>query len=106
MPTTPQANAKPFDNYTAAEREEIAFWIDIVEKWLKYRNKAVTSKAEVDNNYVAMLKLENPELSISVDTLYRRLNAYKSNNMDGLTDNRGKWKKGKTTVLQPMWDTF
>lgn len=106
MPTTPQADAKPFDNYTAAERDEIAFWIDIVEKWLEYRNKATTSKAEVDSNYVAMLKLENPELSISVDTLYHRLNAYKSNDMDGLTDNRGKWKKGKTTVLQPMWDTF
>lgn len=102
-----KVEAKPLDRYSAEERKEIAFWIDTVEKWLEYRNKpTVTSKAEVDKNYVAMLKLENPELSISVDTLYRRLNAYKSDDLDGLIDSRGKWKKGQSRVLEPMWETF
>lgn len=102
-----QAEAKPFDHFTEDERLEIAFWIDILEKWQSYRNApSVKKKTEVDELFVASVKLDYPDISISVDTLYRRLNAYKANDLDGLTDNRGKWKKGKTSIQKPMWDAF
>lgn len=52
------------------------------------------------------MKLERPELSISVDSLYRKYNAYRNNNLDGLIDKRGGWNKGVSTVPDPVWQIF
>ena len=32
------ANRKELDHYTAAEREQIAFWMDVVDEWRAYRS--------------------------------------------------------------------
>lgn len=99
--------ATPLDLYTADEREEISFWTQTIERWQSYRNApTVESKAEIDDRFVVAMKLEHPELAMSVDTLYRRWKAIKENDLDGLTDKRGKWKKGKSSIQQPMWDAF
>ena len=86
---------KSLDSYTAEEREEIAFWLRLVKQWQGYRNKPGANKTEVDAHFVQWCRLEYPERAISVDTLYRRWNAVRDNDLDGLIDKRGKWKKGQ-----------
>ena len=102
----PRKAAKPLDHYTAEEREEIAFWLRLVERWQGYRNKPGANKAEVDERFVQLCRLEHPERAISVDTLYRRWNAVRKDDLDGLIDKRGKWKKGKSSITDPMWQAF
>ena len=84
--------AKPLDTYSIDEQEEIAFWLRLVKRWQDYRNKPGANKTEVDARFVQWCKLEYPERAISVDTLYRRWNAMRANDLDGLIDKRGKWK--------------
>lgn len=98
--------AKPLDTYSIEEQEEIAFWLRLVKQWQGYRNKPGANKTEVDANFVQWCKLEYPERAISVDTLYRRWNAVRDNDLDGLIDKRGKWKKGKSSIPDPMWQAF
>ena len=98
--------AKPLDTYSAEEQEEIAFWIRLVNKWQDYRNKPGANKTEVDARFGQWCRLEYPERAISVDTLYRRWNAMRANDLDDLIDKRGKWKKGKSSIPDPMWQAF
>ena len=98
--------AKPLDTYSIEEQEEIAFWLRLVKQWQGYRNKPGANKTEVDANFVQWCKLEYPERAISVDPLYRRWNAVRDNDLDGLIDKRGKWKKGKSSIPDPMWQAF
>lgn len=98
--------AKPLDTYSADEQEEIAFWLRLVKRWQDYRNKPGANKTEVDAHFVQWCRLEYPERAISVDTLYRRWNAVRANDLDGLIDKRGKWKKGRSSIPDPMWQAF
>lgn len=98
-------SGKPLDQYSADEREQIDFWLHIVDEWQAYRSKA-KRKTDVDPLYCAKIKLDYPDIDISPDTLYRRLSFIKENDFDGLIDKRGKHKKGKSTVQDVMWDAF
>ena len=102
----PRKAAKPLDRYTIEEREEITFWLRLVEDWQDYRNKPGANKAEVDERFVQLCRLEYPERAISIDTLYRRWSAVRDDDLAGLIDKRGKWKKGKSSIPDPMWQAF
>lgn len=92
----PVTDKKAVDHFSESERQEIDFWISLVEQWQQYRMKpGVTCKADVDKKFVALCGLEYPDKEISVDILYRKWKAVKENDLDGLIDKRGKWKKGK-----------
>ena len=95
------------DSFSSEEREEIAFWTKIIENWMAYRNAdGVTSKAKVDEKYIAYLKLEYPDQNFSLRTLYRKLTAYKENDIKGLADMRGKARKGQTEIDETVWQVF
>ena len=95
------------DNYSEAERREIDFWIGLVGQWQEYRMKPeVTRKAEVDEKFVAFCELEYPDRQISVDILYRKWKAVKEDNLSGLIDRRGKWKKGTSSIDDTVWQAF
>ena len=95
------------DSFSSEEREEIAFWTMIIENWIAYRNAdGVTSKANVDEKYIAYLKLEYPDRNFSLRTLYRKLTAYKENDIKGLADMRGKARKGQTEIDETVWQVF
>lgn len=102
----PRKAAKPLDRYTIEEREEITFWLRLVEDWQDYRNKPGANKAEVDERFVQLCRLEYPERAISIDALYRRWSAVRDDDLAGLIDKRGKWKKGKSSIPDPMWQAF
>lgn len=107
VPPVSKSPPAPIDSYTADERAEIDFWTRLTREWQDYRNKpGVTSKAEVDERFVALCKLQYPDRGISVDTLYRRWKAVKEDDLASLVDKRGKWKKGKSTIHPDVWQAF
>ena len=65
-----------------------------------------SSLAEVDKKFVTLCSLEYPERSISVDTLYRKWNAVKADDMKALVDKRNKWKKGTSSIDETIWQAF
>lgn len=98
--------SSPLDHYTAEEREEITWWLKTVDDWQRYRSKYPGSKAEADDRFIALCAKTDPEHEFSIDTLYRRWKSIKQNNLDGLIDKRGKWKKGKSNIQPEAWDAF
>lgn len=99
--------SKSLESYTEAEREEIAFWLHLIEKWEEYRAKpGVGSKAEVDQKFVAFCELEYPNRQISVKTLYRKKACIGKDDMDGLIDKRGKSRRGSSSIDETIWQAF
>ncbi len=95
------------DTFSEEERKEIDFWIDLVSRWQEYRKMpGVTSMADVDQKFVTFCSLEYPERRISIDTLYRKWKAVKENDLKGLVDQRGKWRKGKSSIDETVWQAF
>lgn len=103
----PEVEKAAIDEFTEDERKEIDFWIDLTKRWQSYRKMpGVTSLAEVDKKFVTLCSLEHPERSISVDTLYRKWNAVKADDMKALVDKRNKWKKGTSSIDETIWQAF
>lgn len=99
--------AKPYDAYSDDERAEIDLWQDVITHWQDYRNMpGVTDKASVDTKFVRLMELEYPRLQMSVSILYRKWAALRSNDLDGLLDKRGTWRRGKTDAPQEIIDIF
>lgn len=98
---------EPTDQFSEAERKEMDFWMELVRKWLEYRSMAPSgSKAEVDKKFVAWCSLEYPERNISLDILYRKWKAVREDDMSGLIDKRGKWRKGASAINETVWQAF
>ena len=78
----PVTDKKAVDHFSESERQEIDFWISLVEQWQQYRMKpGVTCKADVDKKFVTLCGLEYPDKEISVDILYRKWKAVKENDI-------------------------
>ena len=106
LPESEQENAAA-DTFSEEERKEIDFWIDLVSRWQEYRKMpGVTSMADVDQKFVTFCSLEYPDRRISIDTLYRKWKAVKENDLKGLVDQRGKWRKGKSSIDETVWQAF
>lgn len=97
---------KRFDEFTDNEREQITFWQQIVNQWQGLRSNGEFKKSEIDRLFIAKIKLEHPNVNISLDILYRKYAAIKSNNLEGLIDKRGAWNKGHNTIEKKLLDAF
>lgn len=101
---------KAFEDYTADEREDMAFWIDKLNEWQYFRTINDDSKADTDALFVSKCKYEfktqGINKDISIDILYRKFAAYKNDDYSGLIDNRGGWNKGKSSIPEPVWKCF
>lgn len=97
---------KEFDEFTAAQREEIARWIRIIKAWDEYCAKSKLSKVNATEKFIELQKVANPEINISKGILYRKKAALKADDLAGLIDNRGSWKKGTSTIPDVAWDCF
>lgn len=96
---------KPLDEYTMAEREQIAFWMNTVAEWREFRQgpgKAV----DLDEDFVERLRARYPDLQVSRGTLYRKWQAVRADDWDALVDNRGKARKGQSSIHPAAWDVF
>lgn len=103
----PEKPEREIDSYSAAERDEIDFWITLLERWQYYRDRAGNvNKADIDARFVAQCRLEHPELQISIDILYRRQRALREDDMDGLLDKRGKARTGECCLPDEITTAF
>jgi len=100
-----RAAGKPDDQYTAKQREEIAFWMRLLKEWQEYRNRPGKKKTERDKDFVAYCRVQYPELQVSKNTLYRKWDAMK-NDIDGLVDKRGQHLKDKSSVPPEIFQVF
>lgn len=101
------APAKKLEEFTKKEREQIKLWVDILERWQGSRNCWTGNKAEADAHFISMMKLEKGEFfAISLKTLYRKWEAYKNGDLEGLTERRGGSNKGKSSIPGEVWDYF
>lgn len=105
-PPAPKAEAKPLDTYSEAEREEIAHWRRVVAEWQEYRSQPGASKTQVDEQYILLYNLQHPGAELSMDILYRKWRAVREDNLDGLIDKRGKWRKGRSSIDETVWQVF
>lgn len=96
---------RELDEYTLAEREQIARWLRIVEEWRQFRQRPGKA-AELDEDFVERLKARNRKLQISKATLYRKWKAVQDNNWDALIENRGKARKGQSSIHPAAWEAF
>ena len=101
----PVKESKPLDAYTAAQREEISRWINILKDWQSYRANR-KDKESVDAEYIAQCRDKYPDVHISRDILYSRQRAYKANDYDGLVDKRGIGRKDKSSFPDEIKDLF
>ena len=99
--------SKPLDQYSESERQEIEFWTALISRWQGYRNQPdAANKAEVDQRFVALCTLEYPERRINVTTLYRKWQAIRKGDLDGMIDKRGKSRKGKSRIPPELWNAY
>lgn len=84
---------KEFDEFSAVQREEIAEWIRILNAWDEYCATSKLQKVPATEKFVQLQKVANPDLNISKGILYRKKKALKADDLAGLLDNRGSWKK-------------
>lgn len=96
---------KPFEEYTAAQRAEMALWCKILREWQELRVK-YKNKTSVDDDFCGKCRLEYENITISPDILYRKYAAYRINDYDGLIDKRGGWNKGTTSMNDNIWKMF
>ena len=97
--------SRSFDALSAEEREQVSYWTRVLETWLEYRGKH-EKKTEADKLFVAMMKLQQPDVTISEDILYRKWAAYREGDIEGLVDHRGGWNRGKCGIPKEAWDWF
>ena len=97
---------KEFDEFSAEQREEIAEWIRIINAWDEYCAKSKLQKVPATEKFVQLQKVANPELNISKGILYRKKAALKADDLAGLIDNRGSWKKGTSSIPDVAWECF
>lgn len=97
---------KEFDEFTAVQREEIAQWIRIINAWDEYCATSKLQKVPATEKFVQLQKVANPDLNISKGILYRKKAALKADDLAGLLDNRGSWKKGTSSIPEEAWQCF
>lgn len=97
---------KEFDEFSAVQREEIAEWIRILNAWDEYCATSKLQKVPATEKFVQLQKVANPDLVISKGILYRKKKALKADDLAGLLDNRGSWKKGTSSIPEEVWQCF
>lgn len=103
----PEPEREAIDQFSEDERKEIDFWTALVHQWWDYRNRrGIRSMASVTEQFLILCKLEYPDINISEDILYRKAKAVRENNIKGLVDKRGKWKKGNSDIDETVWQAF
>lgn len=100
----PKAEPTPLDRFSAEEREEIMHWQELIEEWQEYRKANPGSAAEVDEKFVLLCQLRGEKISKQI--LYRRWKALREQDYKGLVDMRGKARRGRCKISEPVWQAF
>lgn len=106
LPKKREVVHKGLDEFTTDQRDEIAFWIRTIRNWQEYCVNSNLQKVAATEKFIEAQKVVNPNVKISKTILYRKAKALKEDDLQGLIDNRGHWKKGKSTIPDEVWQAF
>lgn len=79
--------------------------METLARWQEYRRQPGRT-AELDAEFVELLRQEDPGRAVSVKTLYRKKKALEENDLAGLVDGRGKARKGRSSIDETVWQAF
>lgn len=96
--------SKPLETYSAAQREEIGRWIEILQDWQRTRDE-YPRRTEGDKAFLAAAP-ERYGRTLSLNILYRHMAAYRAQDWDGLIDKRGFALRGTSKVPKAIRDIF
>lgn len=106
MKDKPARKLRTLEEFSAEERDQIERWIVLLKDWQSYRDRYTGSLADADREFLASAQRQYPGLKLSYDILRRRWRAWQDGDLAGLVDNRGKWKRGTTSIPQEIRDVF
>ncbi len=93
------------ENLSMEEREEVARWKRILEDWQAYRNRA-QGKKKADEEYVAYLTEQYPDMKFSPRILSRKWKAMNGQGDLALRDGRGKHGNHAKAIPDEVFDIF
>ena len=93
------------EQLTDEERAEISFWKKLIIQWQQFR-ALKKNKAEADEAFVEMARVQNPTAKLTVRKLYRKDKALRDEGEAGLIDKRGKHSGHSRKLTAEMWDIF
>ena len=97
---------RTLEEFSADQREEIADWIRIIKEWESYCARSKLQKVAATDKFVEIERNTYPGLRLSKGILYRKKAALRADDLSGLLDNRGSWKKGCSTIPDVAWECF
>ena len=104
--TKARRQRRTLEQFTADQREEIADWIRIIKEWESYCARSKLQKVAATDKFIEIERTTYPELRLSKGILYRKKAALRADDLSGLLDNRGSWKKGCSTIPDVAWECF
>lgn len=104
------AEARPailpdLERLSAGERDEIAFWKEVLEEWDAYRPPG-RGRKEATEEFVGYLRAKHPDTRFSERILYRKAKALKEAGPAALVDRRGKHGGHRRAVPREVFDIF
>ncbi|WP_110113233.1 Mu transposase C-terminal domain-containing protein [Bacillus sp. CGMCC 1.16541] len=100
-----EIEAKPFEEFTESEREQIAFWRKCLDDWQKFRSQG-GKKTERDIQFVELWNIQQPDHELSIPTLYRKYKMWQEKGDIALVDKRGGWNRGQSEIPEIAWAIF
>ena len=97
---------RTLEQFTSDQREEIAEWMRIIKEWEEYCARSKLQKVAATDKFVQIQQQTRPDMRISKGILYRKQASLKEDDLAGLLDNRGTWKKGSSTIPDVAWECF
>lgn len=97
--------ATNYEELSADEREEIAFWKNTLQEWRVYRSTQ-RSKEEADEQYLQMLEIKHPGLKMTRRSLLRKWKRYQTEGEIALVDHRGKHGNHHKALADGVYDIF
>lgn len=98
-----------YEHLTADEREELNLKNKILDDWITFRNEYKENGrplADADENYVRVIQLQYPKLSMSLRTIRRWDETRRKQGEVALVDRRGKHGNHQTLMKQEVFDLF
>lgn len=99
---------KSLEEFTERQRRQIEYRIGILAEWDEFRSSWADRRdmAAADAAFVKRYKAQHPREPLSVPTLYRYKKAHDEEDLDGLVDKRGQYRKGRSCIDDEVWKIF
>jgi len=104
----PEDTCQPraLEEYSESDRLIIQTWIQVVQDWQAFRSAYKGDLQLADERFVTLNRDKYTEITLSVDSLYRKWKAIREQNYDRLVDKRGRHRRGQNSIPELAWELF